>query len=113
MSLLPQPTAIAAEIDGIHRETISFLRAQARRSYDLANTAGMQQEVMNALGDKATAAVGVYAAIYQLLTTLGHNEGLSAPDLTVFQPQQDGTVLYVAPPPPPQPEPEQVEEPQP
>ena len=98
MSLLPQSTIIAAEIAAIDRETFSFLRAMARRSFDLANTPALQQAVMTALGSKAAEAVMTYAGIYQLLAASGQADGLSAPDTTVFQPQEDGTVVYVAPP---------------
>lgn len=104
MSLIPKPTEIAAELSGINRELISYLRAQARRSYDLANTAGQQQAILDVMGDTAVTAIQTYGAIYQLLTSLGASDGLDAPDTNIFQPQSDGTVVYVAPPPPPEPE---------
>jgi hypothetical protein len=77
---------IAAEIEGITAETIRFVQAQLARIYALANTPGEQAAIMQAFGANGTAAlsaVGVPAPI---------------PDLSVFQLQPDGTVLYVAPP---------------
>lgn len=97
MTLLSTPATIAAQIDQINTETISFLRSQARRAYALANTEGQQQAIMDAFGINAAAAVGTYAAIYGALASLNQAADLDAPDLQIFQPQPDGTVLYISP----------------
>lgn len=97
MSLLPAPVAIAAQIDGINRETVGFLRAQAARAYDLANTEGQQQAVMDALGNQAASALQAYAAIHATLTALGSAEGIPAPDFAKWQINTDGTVTFIPP----------------
>lgn len=106
MSLITPSIQIAAELNSIERETISFLKAQAKKSFALINTPGQEQAVLDAMGTNAIRAVTVYSAVYQALAGLSESNGLDAPDLNVFQPQQDGTVIYVAPPPPVEPEPE-------
>jgi len=99
--LLKSPAkAIAEQIDQINVQTIGFLKSQAKAAYDLANTAGQQQAVMDAFGTNAAQALSVYAAIYQTLAALGESDGLAAPDFNQFSPQQDGTVTYTAPAPP-------------
>lgn len=110
------PHQIAAEIAQINNETVSFLRAQAKRAYALVNTPGQQQEILDAfpaIGLVPAQAVAAYAAFQAALAAVGAADGIPAPDLTIFQPQLDGSVLYVAPPPPLEPEPEETEEPQP
>lgn len=97
MSLLPAPITIAAEIDFINRETVGFLRAQASRAYALANTPGQQQAIMDALGTQAATALGAYAAIHAVLTTLGAAEGIAAPDFDKWQVAENGTVTFVPP----------------
>lgn len=97
MNLIPEASRLAAEIDGIHRETIAYLRAQAARSFALANTPGQQQPILDAFGNQASDAIGVYIAIHGLLSQLGAADGLPAPDTAVFQSQPDGSVIYSAP----------------
>ena len=102
------PHAIAAQLAQNINSVVPFLRAMAQESFALANTPGSQQAIMDALPDfgiTADEALTVYVAIHGSLVSLGHAEGLSAPDYAVFVPQEDGTVLYVAPP-EPEPEPE-------
>jgi hypothetical protein len=108
MNLLQKSPAqsIAEQIDQINVQTIGFLKSQAKAAYDLANTAGQQQAVMDAFGTNAAQALSVYTAIYQTLESLGQVDGLDAPDFDVFSPNEDGTVTYTAP---PQPEPEPSE----
>lgn len=108
MSLITTSAEIAAELNSIEKQTVSFLKTMASRSFALVNTPGQEQAVLDAMGSNAIRAVTVYSAVYQALTDVGEADGLDAPDLSVFQPQQDGTVLFVAPPPPvvePEPEP--------
>jgi len=92
-----QAQAIADQIDQINVQTIGFLKSQAKAAYELANTAGQQQAVMDAFGTNAAQALSVYAAIYQTLATLGESDGLAVPDFNQFSPQPDGTVIYTAP----------------
>ena len=102
MNLLPKSPAqaIAEQIDQINVQTIGFLKSQAKAAYDLANTAGQQQAVMDAFGTNATQALSVYAAIYQTLVALGQAGDLTAPNFEVFSPNQNGSVTYTAPPEP-------------
>jgi hypothetical protein len=86
--------AIAEQIDQINVQTIGFLKSQAKAAYDLANTAGQQQAVMDAFGTNAAQALSVYAAIYQTLESLGHADDLTAPNFDVFTPNQNGTVTH-------------------
>jgi hypothetical protein len=110
MSLIQKSTAekIANEIDAINTEAISFIKAMMSNAFAKANTAGEQQAIMDVFGTNAVNALTVYSAFYSALATVGQADGLSAPDLTVFQPQPDGTVIFVAPP-----EPEPALEPEP
>ena len=102
MPLIQQTTAqrIAAKIDSINSESISFLRAQMQRAYDLANTQGEQQAIMDAFGVNAVQAIGVYSVMRGALDAIGAASGLPIADIEVFQPQIDGSVVYVAPPEP-------------
>jgi hypothetical protein len=95
-----QAQAIADQIDQINVQTIGFLKSQAKAAYDLANTAGQQQAVMDAFGTDAAKALSVYSAIHQTLASLGESDGLAAPDFNQFSPQPDGKVIYTAPAPP-------------
>jgi hypothetical protein len=97
MSLLPTPILIAAQIDSINRETVLFLRSQAERAYELANTEGSQQAIMDALGGNASNALQTYAAIHSLLSSLGQADGIPEPDFQKWQVNQDGTVQFIAP----------------
>lgn len=105
MPLISQAIINAAEIDSINREITGVIRHMLNRSYYLV----MQdpQGVMDALGSNAAAALSRYAALYAALAGIGESGDLTAPNLDVFQSQQDGTVVYVAPEPEPEPEPDQ------
>lgn len=94
------PHQIAAEVAQINQETVSFLRSQARRAFALANTPGQQQEILDAfpaLGLHAANALATYAAFHGALAVIGRDDAVPVPDFETFQPQADGTVLYVAP----------------
>lgn len=95
-----QAQAIAEQIDQINVQTIGFLKSQAKAAYNLANTAGQEQAIMDAFGSNAAKALSVYSAIHQTLVLLGHGDGLVAPDFNQFSPQPEGTVIYTAPVPP-------------
>jgi hypothetical protein len=85
---------LAAQLDAINRETVGFLRAQATRAFNLANTDGNQQAVMDALGTQAASALQAYAAIHGVLTALGAADGIPNPDFSIWSINPDGTVQY-------------------
>jgi hypothetical protein len=97
MNLLTPSQIRAAEIAAIHTETISFLQAQAKRSYHLLAAAPSPQEVLDAFGNQAGRAVVTYVTIREALAQMGEASDLPEADLTIFRPQSDGTVLYVPP----------------
>jgi len=104
------PHTTAANIAEIIASVPPFLVAQMAEAYELVNTPGQQQAILDAMPDfgvTPTQALTLYATMQTALASIGLAGNLAAPDLTVFVPQQDGSVLYVAPPEPePQPEPE-------
>jgi hypothetical protein len=104
-----QSQAIAEQIDQINVQTIGFLKSQAKAAYELANTAGQEQAIMDAFGSNAAQALSVYSAIHQTLAALGESDGLIAPDFNQFSPQPDGKVIFTAP---AQPEPQSELEPE-
>jgi hypothetical protein len=87
---------IAVEIEGITAETIRFVQAQLARIYALANTPGEQAAIMQAFGANGVAALQAYGAFHAALSAVGVPAPI--PDLSVFQPQADGSVAYIAPP---------------
>lgn len=94
------PHQIAAKITSINAEVISFLQARAKEAFDLVNTEGQQQAILDAFKDMGLVpaqAVATYSAFYGALAAIGKQGSLPAPDTTVFQIQEDGSVLYVAP----------------
>ena len=94
------PHTNAADIAQIISSVPPFLVAQMSRAYDLVNTEGQQQAILNALPDfdvTPAQALTLYATMQGALASIGLAGNLAAPDLTVFVPQQDGSVLYVAP----------------
>ena len=113
MSLIQKSTAekLANEIDSINTEAINFLKSMMSNAFAKANTKGEQQAIMDVFGTNGVNALTVYSTFHAALSALGQADGLAAPDLTIFQPQPDGSILYVAPPEPkPTPEPEPTEQ---
>jgi len=110
MSLIQKSPAekLANEIDSINTEAISFLKSMMSNAFAKANTAGEQQAIMDVFSTNAVNALTVYATFYSAISALGQADGLAAPDFNIFQPQPDGTVIFIAPP-----EPEPVPEPEP
>lgn len=92
--------ALAAEINSINSETLSFIRSQLQRVWDLANTPEQQQAVMDVFGTNAVTALTVYATIHGTLTELGASGEVPEPAFDIFTPNEDGTVLFVPPPEP-------------
>ena len=89
---------IASEIEQVTLETIRFCEAQINRIFRLANTEGEQAAIFAAFGTNGVAALQSYAAFQAALVAVGGHAPL--PSLEVFQPQPDGSVVYVAPPEP-------------
>jgi hypothetical protein len=97
MNLLTSSQIRAAEIAAIHAETLGFLRSQALRSFGLLAGAPEPQEVLDAFGPNAVAALQTYQVLRGALAQLGAAEGLPEVDLTRFVPQADGRVTHVPP----------------
>jgi hypothetical protein len=108
MSLITKTNAqrIAEEIDASQNELINHVQATLKNIHAKVNTDGEQQAILDAFGANGVKAMTSYAAMFQAVSAINPATDIPAPDLTVFQPQQDGTVNYVAPPiPEPAPQP--------
>ena len=103
--LLPPSTIAAAGIDQINQETASFVRAQLARSYDLLWTTGNPQDVLDALGNQAAAAVQHYSSLWSALSAIGEAGTLPEPIASIYTINTDGTVTYNPPPAPEEPAP--------
>jgi hypothetical protein len=106
------PHTTAANIAEIISSVPHFVVSEMLRAYSLANTPDQQQAILDAMPDfgvTPTQALTLYATMQTALASIGLAGNLPAADLTIFQPQPDGSVLYVAPPKPelePTPDPE-------
>ena len=108
MSNLIQKTnaqRIAEEIDAMQQEWLNHTQSIFKAIHAKANTEGEQQAILDVFGANGVKALTSYSAMFQAVAAINPATNIPAPDLTVFQPQQDGTVLFVAP---PEPEPEEV-----
>ena len=107
------PHTTAATIAEIISSVPAFVVSQMARAYSLANTPDQQQAILDAMPDFGVTpaqALTLYATMQTALASIGLAGNLPAADLT-FQPQPDGSVLYVAPPTPePTPEPEPTDQ---
>jgi hypothetical protein len=83
----------AAENEQVTADTISFVEARLNQLHDLAN----DPAVLAVFGTNATAALTAYSAFLQALTVVKPNHNAPSFDLTVFQPQPDGSILFVPP----------------
>jgi len=83
----------AAEIEQTTANTISFVEAQLKHLHSLAT----DPAVLAVFGTNATAALTAYSAFLQALSVVKPDHTAPAFDLTVFQPQPDGSVLFVEP----------------
>jgi hypothetical protein len=63
----------------------------------LANTPGHEQAIMDRFGPNAVQALTAFVAFSGALATVKPDLSLPPANTKVFQPQPDGTVLYVAP----------------
>ena len=104
------PHTTAATIAEIISSVPAFVVSQMARAYSLVDTPNQQQAILDAMPDfgvTPTQALTLYATMQTALASIGLAGNLPAADLT-FQPQPDGSVLYVAPEPlilDPEPEP--------
>lgn len=83
----------AAEIEQLTGETIDFVETQLRRIHSMASNSS----VMEVFGTNAVLALGAYTAFHAALNAVKPGHAAPAPDTTIFQPQPDGSVIYVAP----------------
>lgn len=83
----------AAEIEQLTADTISFVEARLNQLHDLAN----DPAVLAVFGTNATTALTAYSAFLTALTVVKPNHNAPSFDLTVFQPQADGSILFVEP----------------
>jgi hypothetical protein len=67
------------------------------RIHALANTPGQEQEILDCFGSNAATALAAYSAFANAMN-LVKPDSIPLPNQEVFQIQQDGTVVYVAPP---------------
>ena len=95
------PHTTAATIAEIISSVPNFVISQMNRAYELANTPDQQQAIFDAMPDFGVTpvqALTLYATMQTALASIGLAGKLHAADLTIFQPQPDGSILYVAPP---------------
>ena len=95
-------TAAAVEIQRDIDELLNMAASKLKRIYGRVNTPGREQAILDRLGQgevTTAAALQVYVA-FQTALEMARPGGAPAANLEVFVPQEDGSVLYVAPPPP-------------
>jgi hypothetical protein len=95
-------TAAAVEIQRDIDELLNVAASKLKRIYGRVNTPGKEQAILDRIGQgdvPTVAALQVYVAFQQALE-MARPGGAPAADLEVFVPQEDGSVLFVAPPPP-------------
>lgn len=91
---------IAEQIDNGQVMLLRGLEMQLNAFYRQVNTAGKQQAILDVFGNKAVAALNKYTKMRDTLLELNPNAKVPAPDLSVFKPNANGTVTYIAPPKP-------------
>jgi len=83
----------ANEIEQITSDTISFVEAKLKYLYELS----ANPSVLEVFGTHAVEALTAYSAFVQALTVVKPEHTVPSFDLNVYQPQADGSVVYVAP----------------
>jgi hypothetical protein len=83
----------AAEIEKITGDTISFVEARLKQLYELA----ADPAVLDVFGKNAVAALTAYRAFHSALTVANFEHTAPAFDISIYQPQPDGSVKYIAP----------------
>lgn len=102
MNILPEQTfaqIAAVKIQAAIDEVIAFNRAKLTEIYQLVNTPGQEQAVMDELGTNAAIGLQAYTAFQQDMELVAPGS-VPAADPSVFLAQEDGTVVYAAPPTP-------------
>lgn len=91
-------TAAALEIQQCIDEIVGLVGRRLPRIYQIVNTPGKQQAILDRIGqDLPTASsLQVYVA-FQAAMELAAPGKVPAANLEVFVPQENGSVLYVAP----------------
>lgn len=87
-------TAKALEIQQGIDEVAGFVEARLRRIYELVNTPGLEQAILNRMGTQGVAALGAYVAFSQAMEMVRPGS-VPAADLEVFVAQEDGRLLFV------------------
>ena len=93
LTTITQAQRTAAEIELITGETAAYLEFQLKRLHAMAS----DQSVLDVFGTNAAGAIAAYSAFHAALNSVNPDHSAPAPDTTVFLPQPDGTVIYVAP----------------
>ena len=94
---LTNPQRIAHEIDAAQQELLAHVEAMLSTIYSKVNTAGEQQAILDAFGTNAASAISAYAAMFQAVAAINPSTSVPIPDLTIFQPQPDGSVNFSTP----------------
>jgi hypothetical protein len=107
MSLITKTNAqrIAEEIDAMQSELIKHNEAILKIIHAKANTDSEQQNILDVFGTGAVSAMTRYSTMRSAIAALEPATTVPAPDLSVFVPNLNGTITYVAP---PEPEPEEI-----
>jgi len=74
----------------------NHIATELRAMYEAVDTPGLQQGILDAF-DSPSAALRNYEAMRQALAVIDPDAIVPVPNLEVFQPQEDGSVKYVAP----------------
>jgi hypothetical protein len=94
------PHQLAAELADLIKSIPQFLMSIMRRAYQITNTPGMEQAILDALpafGITAKYALSMYALIRSMLVTLGLDVDLPEANADKFVANADGSVTVVIP----------------
>lgn len=87
----------AVEIQDLVSELIQFNGTILNRIYDLVNTRGNEQAILDEFGTSGVQALQAYASFQQAMDMVMPGR-VPAAILTVFVPREDGSIEYIAPP---------------
>lgn len=88
---------IAFELQTRTENLISHVESELTALYSAINTDGEQQAILDEFGTNAINAIQAYIAFQTPLAAIKQYTTAPIADLTSFQPQADGTVVYVEP----------------
>lgn len=83
----------AAEIEQVTSDTVSFVEARLKHLHQLASNPA----VLESFGTNAVAALTAYSAFLAALSVVKPSHTAPSFDLAIYQPQPDGSVIYVSP----------------